>query len=178
MVGHKATHTVYQSWYPEFLRESSSAGPGAELIVVGHRATLRIFQGRSRRVTTIHLGGGDALKFHVSGFDFQLLDFSAQRLPGPVPRVAPQGKVFQFYFCSRSRFSTDSVKGLTRRLMVQFGITGVTITVRDDTWFIEEPTFPSYYRFTPGEATPTAAQYRAGRQTTCISDGTSNIRCY
>lgn len=38
----KATHTSYQSWYPEFVGQRASVGPAAELITVAGRATLRI----------------------------------------------------------------------------------------------------------------------------------------
>ena len=41
----KATHTSYQSWYPEFVDQRASVGPAAELITVAGRATLRIQEG-------------------------------------------------------------------------------------------------------------------------------------
>jgi hypothetical protein len=177
MLGHKATHTVYQSWYPEYVRERSSSGPAAELIVVNGRATLRI-QDQSRSVTTVTLAGGDALKFYADGIEFHLLDFSARTLPGPVAGVAPQGQVFEFYFCSRSSFTTDSVRLMTLQIMTRLGLTGVTVAVRDDTWFVEEPTFPTYYRFAPSDIAPTIKQYSGGHQATCLSIGDSRVQCH
>lgn len=172
----KATHTSYQSWYPEFVDQRASVGPAAELITVAGRATLRIQDG-SRRVSTIVLGSGDALRFVADGQIFNLLDFSGRTL-APVEKVAPKGEIFEFYFCSGSRFTKDSVITLTTNIMRELRLTGVTVEVRNDTWFIEDPTFPIYYRFSPSGAPPTVEAYRSGRQVTCVAGTSSNIRCY
>jgi hypothetical protein len=172
----KATHTSYQSWYSEFVDQRASVGPAAELITVAGRATLRI-QDRPRSVSTIVLGSGDALRFVADGHVFNLLDFSGRNL-APVEKVAPEGEIFEFYFCSGSAFTRDSVKTLTKNIMRELGLTGVTVAVRSDTWFIEDSTFPIYYRFSPSGAPPTVEAYRSGRQVTCVAGTSSNIRCY
>jgi hypothetical protein len=172
----KATHTSYQSWYPEFVDQRALVGPAAELITVAGRATLRI-QDRSRSVSSIVLGSGDALRFVADGQTFNLLDFSGRKL-APVEKVAPEGEIFEFYFYSASAFTKDSAKTLTKKIMSELGLTGVTVAVRSDAWFIEDPTFPIYYRFSPGGDPPTVEAYRSGRQVACVAGNSSNIRCY
>jgi len=173
----KATPTSYRSWYLQFVDErDASVGPAAELIAVGTRATLRI-QDRSKRVSTTVLGTGDALRFVADGHVFNLLDFSGRNL-APVEKVAPDGEIFEFYFSSGGTFTKDSVIALTKSIMRTLGLTGVTVEVRNDAWFIEEPTFPVYYRFSPSDTPPTAEAYCSGRQVTCVAGTTANIRCY
>lgn len=177
MRGHKATHTAYQSWFLEFVEQRASVGPAAELIVLNHRATLRI-QDKVRHLTTLVVGRGDALKLDGEGIVFDLLDFSARKLPGPVARVAPEGQVFEFYFSTQGTLSRGRVEALTLKIMNTLGLTGVTVEARNDTWFVEDTTFPTYYRFSTSEAVPTLEQYRAGRQVTCLSNGRSKVLCY
>jgi hypothetical protein len=173
----KHIHEVYQSWYPSFVDQSRSAGPVAELIVFGSNATLRV-QDRSRQITRSVLRGHDALTIDLGGTPFELLDFHSAHLAHPVEGVAPEGLVVDLYFRTSDKLSLGKAKVLTSRMVDRIGIRhGVSVYVRNDTWFIEDPSFPVYYRFSPYEHVPTREEYQTGPQIICVIDHHSEIRC-
>src|SRR5205823_8573106 len=103
--------------------------------------------------TTIH--GPDILEIDVDDHRFELLDLHAARLPEPIPIAAPDGTAVEFYFRTRDRLTLKSGKSLAERLLRKTGLKQVTVILRNDTWFIQEPTFPTYYKFS-NEPVPTS----------------------
>jgi hypothetical protein len=175
----KATHLAYQGWYPSYVEQRRSSGPVAELITLGRKATLRIYWPPGKTSESV-LGTGDALSFRTDNATFELLDFYVRRLASPVEGVAPDAQLFDLYFRGKvsDRSSLDAAAALTERLLLELGVrAGVTAYIRDDTWFIDEPTFPVFYRFSGDQPVPSREEYYGRRQITCVIDHHLKVSC-
>jgi hypothetical protein len=165
----KATHTVYESWYPDYIYKAKHAGPFAELIVFGSGATLRI-RHSSGKVTQSVLSERDALAITVDGVTFELLDFHFQ------PLAQPEGGSFEFYFRTPHDLSIRLSEELTKAVLRGSGISHAQVNVRNDSWFIDDPDFPTYYRFTE-DPLPAREEYKARSQVGCSVTGDSRVLC-
>jgi hypothetical protein len=120
-------------------------------------------------------GGADPTRFVESGVEFQLLHF---QLFEAGAAVKPERRYsIHLYLLVRPKMSIRSAMGITRRLYQLTGLPLVSVSIRQDRWFIEDPAYPLVYRFTEPIELPNDFQYTFGPRVGCIFDAKTGLGC-
>lgn len=156
----KPSHVTYDHWRGLYGSLAQSSNEIAEMVSIGGNAVLRIHDG----VGTIHtrvLAGKDPLQIDTERDRFEVLYF-AFSTPGLhiLQRV-------DVYIRTDSRLTAESGIELLRRMQPLFPDFEVSIFVRNDPWFIYEPTYPVLNPFLKNERPPTIEEYGNGQTLKC-----------
>lgn len=156
----KFPHITYEHWRTLYDSQVSAPNELAEMISIGSDAVLRVRDGGgnvSRRV----LAGKDPLQIEVQGYRFEIvyLAFSA-----PAPSVLQRVDI---YIRTPAPLGSGAGMDLLRVLRPIFPDLDVTVYVRNDAWFIYEPSYPFLNPLIENSSPPGPEQYNKTQTLRC-----------
>ena len=140
------------------------------MIAVGPDAVLRIHEA-SGRIRRSIIKGADPLSFDMEGDHFEILYFA---FSAPGPYISQRVDVY-----AQAAVPLTPEKGLKLMRRLEPMLTGfdVTVFVRNDSWFIYEPTYPFLNPFVETGNPPTVEQYRGRMTLRCGHWGKLDTSC-
>ncbi len=156
----KPSHTTFDHWQRLFGSLMQSQYQIAEMVSIGSNAVLRIHDS-SGTVRRRVLAGSDPLQMEVDGDRFEILYFAF---------TAPAAYIEQrvdIYIRTDASLKVERGLELLRRLRPIFPDLEVSILVRNDPWFIYEPTYPFVNPFVENAIPPTPQEYSSGATLKC-----------
>ena len=151
---------TYDHWRGLYDSAANSPNEIAEMISIGADAVLRM-RDANGNINRRLLAGKDPLHIEVQGdqFDVVYLAFSGSG-PYALHRV-------DAYIRASAKLKAEVGLQLLRVLQSKLQELEVSVSVRNDAWFIHEPTYPFFNPFTEALTPPTAEEY----------DRTKTLRC-
>ena len=170
--GPEATFEQIEARY----REARGRWPvrAARILAIGSNALLQQTDGKnvSRRI----LSGSDPTIFRAGSHAYELLELHVAVLPRPLrPRVPNRVRVDCYVKTAVLPTPLDA-RLVARALQAALGERHVTVTIRTDSWFVEDLSFPLWYPFEPAGRFPSRAEYVARGEIYCDGDA-ADIRC-
>ena len=156
----KPSHVTYDHWRGLYGSSAQSPNEIAEIISIGRDAVLRMRDGASKIRRRV-LAGRDALQMEIQGDHFEILYF-AFSTPGPY--ILQRADV---YIRTDAPLKTETGLELLRSMQPVFPELEVSIFIRNDPWFIYEPTYPFVNPFIENQSPPSAEEYDKGRTLKC-----------
>jgi hypothetical protein len=156
----KASHDSYEHWRGLYETLARTPNQIAEAISIGKDAVLRVCDG-SGRLSRKVLAGRDPLQIDLGSDRFEIV-YLAFTAPGSyiLQRV-------DIYVRTTSPLNTETGLELLRKLQPIFPDLEVSLLVRNDAWFISEPSYPFVNPFVAAANPPTAEEYSHSRTLRC-----------
>jgi hypothetical protein len=156
----KPAHTTYDYW--RGLYDSASRGTNqiAEMISIGGNAVLRIHDTSGKVIRRV-LAGRDPLKLDVSGQAFEIVYLS---FTAPSPYILQRIDV---YLSTSGPLSEEAGLRLLQSLQPIFPDLEVALYIRNDSWFIYQPTYPFANPFSEDLNPPSVDEYSKTRTLRC-----------
>jgi len=156
----KPPHLTYEYWRGMYDAAVRSPNEIAELVSIGANAVLRVRDG----VGKIHrqiLVGEDPLAVEIDGDRLEVLYFAFSAARGYVSQRV------DVYVRTRAPLEAEVGLKLFQKLQVFFPGLEVSIFIRNDPWFVYEPTYPFANPFVEDQHPPTAEEYPNGQTLRC-----------
>lgn len=148
----KPAHQDYEGWLTWFTRHSEKAWNLAELVAISGSAVLRIRN--STGVRRLTLRGTDPLVLTFGADRVEILHFGFEPIAVP-GYVTDRG--ITVYARTKWHLTPHLGENVIRELRKRLPQADISLYLRNDHWFVEEPYFPTYYPFELG-ITPLAKQ--------------------
>ena len=156
----KPSHLTYEHW--RGLHDSLGRSPNeiAEMVAIGNDAVLRMREANGnirRRVLT----GKDPLRIEIDGAHFEIVY---------VAFTAPSASILQradVYVKTESELKVEAGLGLLGKLQPVFPDLELFLAIRNDAWFIYEPSYPFSNPFVEERNPPTAEECAKTRTLKC-----------
>jgi hypothetical protein len=156
----KPDHFTFDHWRELYDAASTSKNEFAEVIAIGGNAVLRVHDGGGG-VTRKVLAGRDPLQIDIANNRFEILNFSFGSTSPAVSRwVAVSVR-------TAAPLELESGEQLFQRLEPILANFLLTVSLRNDAWFIYDGGYPFYNPFVEYPAPPTADEYNKTRTLTC-----------
>jgi hypothetical protein len=156
----KPSHVTYDYWRGLYGSLAQSPNEIAEMISIGSDAVLRMHDDADKIHRRV-LAGKDPLQIEVQGDRFEILYFA---FSAPGPYILQRADV---YIRTDAPLRTDTGLELLRKLQPVFPEFEVSIFIRNDPWFIYEPTYPFVNPFIENPNPPTTEEYGKGQSLKC-----------
>ncbi len=170
-------HVSYDSGKAIYERELKlePTRPLAETIAIGNSAVLR-WRGPGNEFRRVVLAGKDPLWIRAAGSLFEIVHFASSPMR-PELRDPPNEKyLVDYYLRTRNKLDRRTAEVVTRALIERVGLRQIGVHIAHDLWFVEDPLFPSLYRFEPLGPFPTPEEYRLRLSAYC-GNFKGEIRC-
>jgi hypothetical protein len=156
--GKGRTDLTYYDWRHFFDTHHDIEGAFAEGIAIGSNSVLRFrdFDGTLQRVV---LSGTDPLKVNIENHEFEILHIAFWDIRHAKLNVKPDLGA-RIFMRSRRTLNGKLCEDTFRLFVGRIGIGHITISFREDVWFIESEDFPIVSPFEPKATPPAYADYK------------------
>lgn len=154
-------HVSYDSGKAIYERELKLEPPGplAETIAIGGSAVLR-WRGPGNEFGRVVLAGKDPLWIRAAGSLFEIIHFASIRQRPKLRDPPDEEYLVDYYLRTRDKLEKRKAEAVTRALIERVGLRQIGVHIAHDLWFIDDPFFPSIYRFEPLGLFPTPEEFR------------------
>lgn len=118
----------------------------------------------SRRV----LKGSDPARFSIRGVTCEVLDLAGHRLPRPIRADGLNPLIVTAWLRASALPSESDAKAISRDLQRRLNHSYLSISIRTDSWFIEDPFFPVWFPFAT-DGPPDYSEYRLRGEALCTT---------
>jgi hypothetical protein len=155
----KPDHVSFDYWRRMYETSVGSPNELAEMISIGNDAVLRV-HGAAGNVSVKVLSGKNPLVVRVGDGTFEIVHFSFST-------SMAYGKQADVYLRTASPLADESGLAVLQRLQALFPDLRVSVSVRNDAWFIFERTYPFCNPLVTRSAPPTAEEYSQTKTMVC-----------
>lgn len=171
-----ATEMTYATWRGLYDKYGEPLLPMAEMVAIGDAAVLKVRYWDCKVYRKV-LRGVDPLEIRIPGFRGEVLHVAYSLIPESLRDESNERIWLHFYV--RTDMELGKVPGVAvvGHLQRLAGMRNVSVSMRNDIWFIESDSFPLVYRFAEQLVPPTEAQYRQSNTLHCWPDRGDLITC-
>lgn len=172
------THCGYDRW--RALVEKWNSGTAGcpsvqEAVKIGSTILFRHVDSRCQRGIEVLSGKSNPLDLSTSGTKVEILDLSFSRPLGSknVNRIA-----VHLYVRTDEPVSEELARATTTKIKELTQLTDLTVTLRNDVWFLNECRFPAIYPFESRAGLPTKGRFKTTRYASCSAFSAWPTRCF
>ncbi len=165
-----------QSYISKYQAQLRMQAPVAETIVINGSAVMRWRDGQGR-IERVVLGGTDPLLVRLSGSPFEILHITATKVPERYREPPEETFEIHYYVRASAPMKISTARDFTIDLIRRVGLKQIGVQFRYDKWFMDDPYFPTIYRFEPLGPVPTDQEYLKGPSVACTNSSKRGVRC-
>lgn len=167
--GKSTTDVTYAGWRQDYEAYGKEALPMAQTIAIRGDAVLR-WRDAGGRIGRKVLAGSDPLLIRLQGHTFEILELAMWKLR---PYVFPQptDPMWVSAAVQTPPTSLSRLRAFAALLLKRFERSEMSISFRNDTWFLTNEAFPVVYRFGQALNPPTEREYRRAFSGHCYIRG-------
>lgn len=155
-------------------RKGPPRHPVARVMIIGDKAVLSYRDQHGLQHHSL-AGTKHGLQLRASGVDYELLHVSLSEAGKAVAPSMRHG--VRFFLQTGPRISISSCIALARQLSALAGRTSVSMLVRPDPWFLDQPDYPGFPAFARDTKIVSAAEYLLAPHVSCTVDAAQRVRC-
>lgn len=162
----------------ERLRSARSRGPFQmiRLISIDGNTVVQAVNGPTVSRTVVH--GTDPASFTVGGKRCELLEIYFVRPPRAIRPDGSNPPIAKAYLRVDVLPNLEEADAITRAVQEKLHHRNVTVSIRTDSWFLEDSEFPLWYPFEVNPKPPSFEEYNSRGEVVCVANVTNDgTRC-